>query len=117
MLHGWEPSRLADLWSGVGLAATYAGGAPTAAIEELREAAGCWTRHLGQGSAFAAAARQRAGNPAAHTELACRVLTGRTAPAAAAITDAAKHRLPANGRTPAYEAWRARIREALGDGA
>lgn len=89
------------MWSGIGLAATYAGGATPAALEDLRAAGRGYARQLGQGAAFAAAARERAGNPTAHTELGCRVLTGRSAD------------LPPDGAVPRYEHWRARIRDSL----
>ncbi|HEV2150298.1 MAG TPA: DUF1702 family protein, partial [Longimicrobiaceae bacterium] len=58
---------------------------------------------------FAARARQRAGNPAEHTERACRALCGCSADAAAAVTDAALEGLAPRGELPAYEAWRLRI--------
>ena len=54
----------------------------------LRDAAGLDAAHLAQGAAFAAAAREHAGNPAAHTDLACRLLAGRSASDAAAMTTA-----------------------------
>jgi hypothetical protein len=103
------PSRHPDLWSGVGLACAYAGGVDRVAIEALRAAAGTYRPHLAQGAAFAAKARQRADNPAGHTEVACGVLCGTSAGVAAGITDAALENLPRDGREPAYEAWRRRI--------
>jgi hypothetical protein len=108
-----EPARHPDLWSGVGLACAYAGGAGPEAAQALRRAAGPWWTHVAQGAAFAAKARQRAGNPAPHTDLACRILCGCPAEAAADITDRA---LPAvadpRGDEPAIEAWRSAIRRA-----
>jgi hypothetical protein len=83
----FEPERHADLWSGLGLACAYAGGVGHAAIEAMRIAAQPYTPQLAQGVAFAAKARQRANNPAAHTEMACKVLCGLSAEAAALITD------------------------------
>ncbi len=106
-------SRQADLWSGVGLACAYAGGSCEAAINALRRFAGSYQLQLAQGVAFAAKARQRAGNPAAHTELACNVLCGLTAEEAAELTDAALEDLPPDGAEPAYEMWRRRIQAAL----
>lgn len=104
------PARHADLWSGVGLACTYAGGVDRTVIKALKTAAEHYGPHLGQGAAFAAKARQRAGNSAPHTELACEVLCGMSAHAAAKITDAALEGLPPDGKDPAYEVWRGRIR-------
>jgi len=103
-------SRQADLWSGVGLACTYVGGLNFVALKALRAAADTYTTHLAQGAAFAAKARQRAGNPTAHTDRACAVLCGVPADAAAAITDAALEDLASDGAEPAYEVWRRRVR-------
>ena len=72
-LASFEPGRHADLWPGVGLAGAYAGGMdaanPVDAWALLVQAAGPHGADLGQGVAFAAQARRRAGNPAAHTAL------------------------------------------------
>ncbi|GAB6068471.1 DUF1702 family protein [Methylothermus subterraneus] len=99
-----EPRRY-DLWSGVGLACAYAGGADEAALNLLRERAGRYLPQLAQGAAFAAKARQRAGNLAAHTELACRVLGDLSAQAAAALTDQALAMISPS-EPLAYERWR-----------
>jgi hypothetical protein len=101
--------RHADLWSGVGLACAYVGGTDRAALEILRMLAGPHVPHLAQGAAFAAKARQQAGNPAPQTELACATLCGVSADTAAATTDAALENLPSDGAEPAYEVWRQRI--------
>jgi hypothetical protein len=105
--------RRRDLWSGVALAAAYAGGASPQALELIAAEAGPHAGHVAQGAAFAAAARHHAGNPAAHTELACRVLAGTSAREAALLTDAAARSLSADGPEPAYEEWRTRLRTAL----
>jgi hypothetical protein len=102
-------ARRADLWSGVGLACAYAGGADGASVESLLARAGQFAPHLAQGAAFAAKTRQRAGNPSGHTETACRVLCGMSASEAADVTDAALWNLPPDEEEPAYEIWRRRI--------
>jgi enediyne biosynthesis protein E3 len=107
--------RRPDVWSGVGLAAAYAGPASPDGLALLRTAAGSDAVQLAQGAAFAAAARDHAGNPAAHTALACRVLAGCSATAAAELTIASRRDLPADVTEPAYEVWRARLRVALQD--
>ena len=109
----FPPTRHVDLWSGVGLACAYAGGVERGALAALRDAAGPYVLHLAQGAAFAAQARQRASNPAAHTEMACAVLCGLSAEAAAHVTDMALVDLPPDGPEPAYEVWRQRIQAHL----
>jgi hypothetical protein len=102
-------SRRPDLWSGVGLAATYAGGAEGHALELLRDAAGACRPHLAQGAAFAAQARLRAHNMTSGTRAASAILCGVPAETAAAVTETAMRDLPDDGTLPAYEVWRARI--------
>jgi enediyne biosynthesis protein E3 len=106
----FDPSRHENLWSGVGVAATYAGGAEAEALNGLRSAAGPFAAALAQGASFAAKARQRAGNTTAYTELACRALCGLSAEGAAAVTDVALMDLPLSDSIPAYETWQRRIR-------
>ena len=101
--------RQSDLWSGIGLAATYAGIISETSLGELREKAGSFQPQLAQGAAFAAKARQRAGNLTDYTSLATKILCGLSADAAARITDAALENLPADADVPAYEIWRRRI--------
>jgi hypothetical protein len=105
----FDSTRRADLWSGVGLACTYAGGVNPSAIVDLKEAAEAYRPHLAQGAAFAAKARQRAGNSTEHTEAACEILCDLTMNEAANITDRALGGLLNNGMVPAYEVWRQRI--------
>ena len=112
----FPPSRHADLWSGVGLACAYAAGAEQAALEALKTAARVYRSHLAQGAAFAAKARQRAGNPSPHTEIACNILCGLSADAAAHLCDMAFKDLPPDGAEPAYEVWRQRIRAQFAGG-
>ena len=106
-------SRQADLWSGIGLASTYAGRVNNEALRTLHDLAGIYQPHLAQGAAFAAKARKRAGNEAKHTDLACRVFCGVSAEAAGAVTDEALRYLPGDGAEPAYETWRSRIRSVF----
>ena len=108
-LTAFPGSRQADLWSGIGLACTYAGGVDRPALKVLQAAAEKHRPSLAQGAAFAAQARQRADNGTPHTEMACQVLCGRGAEEAARITDAARENLSFEGPEPAYEVWRGRI--------
>jgi len=106
-------SRQADLWSGIGLACSYAGPADLASLEALWKAAGPYQPQVAQGAAFAAQARRRAANSTAQTEVACRVLCGMSAADAAQLTDTALLDLPGDGEIPAYEVWRQRIQHTF----
>jgi hypothetical protein len=110
---GFPECRRNDLWSGVGLACAYAGGADAEDVRRLRLGSGVYYPHLAQGAAFAAGARSRAGNPAAPTELACELLCDLSAQQAANISD--ETRLEAREDSePAYEVWRRLIRIRFG---
>ncbi|HEX3552575.1 MAG TPA: DUF1702 family protein [Thermoanaerobaculia bacterium] len=107
-------ARQPDLWSGLGLALGYAGGREPAAVEALLAAAGPHAPQLAQGVAFAAKARQRAGNPTLQTGLACRVVWGSSIEEAAAVADEALRDLPPDRPAePAYEVWRRRIQDVF----
>lgn len=108
-IQAYAAPRQADLWSGIGLASAYAGGVDRAALEELRVLAHAYLPQVAQGTAFAAKARQRAGNPSASTELACNVFCKLTLDQAAQVTDSALENLPMDDREPAYAIWRKRI--------
>jgi hypothetical protein len=109
-ISSFAAGRQPDLWSGVGLAATYAGISDEPGLCDLRENAGRHRCHLAQGAAFAAKARQRAGNSTDYTGLATGILCGLPAAAAARLCDATLENLPADDAEPAYEIWRQRIR-------
>ncbi|MBW2274107.1 MAG: DUF1702 family protein [Deltaproteobacteria bacterium] len=117
----FDTPRQADLWAGLGLACTYAGGAGEAGIERLLELAGPHRASLAQGSAFAAKARQRAGLPAEHTRRAVEAICGTTVDLAAKVCDS---ELPdardadetAAAELPAFERWRSGIRASLASG-
>jgi hypothetical protein len=112
-IEAFEPRRRADLWSGVGLACAYAGGVCEVTVRQFADGCGSYLPHFAQGVAFAAKARQRAKNPAADTELACRLVCGMSCNHAAHVTDQALVGLPADGEEPAYEHWRQRIQNAM----
>jgi hypothetical protein len=110
-----EPRR-ADIWSGVGLASVYAGGVGREELETLRRSAGPYLPQAAQGAAFAAKARQRAGNIVPHTELACRVWCRMSADEAAAVTDQALEGLRFDQTEPAFEVWRRRVQARMRNG-
>lgn len=105
--------RQADLWSGVGFACAYAGGADREAVETMRIMGEPYRSELAMGAAVGAKGRQRGGNTAPYTDLACEVLCGLPADEAAHITDLALQNLPTDGSEPAHEVWRQRIQERL----
>ncbi|WP_406631186.1 DUF1702 family protein [Amycolatopsis sp. WGS_07] len=103
--------RHADLWSGIGLAATYAGGADAGELARLADLSGPFRAHLAQGCAFACAARRVSGIVPAHTDKAAEVLAGAGTDVAAEWTDRALAALGAHPSTLAhYQRWRAEIR-------
>lgn len=109
----FAPERRADLWSGIGLAATYAGGCAPAELSTLVTLAGGFRAPLAQGAAFAATARGVAGNATAVVDRAARTLSGRTA---TELCELAKRCEPPEPRVVLgddYEHWRSRLREAL----
>ncbi|MFB9927066.1 DUF1702 family protein [Amycolatopsis halotolerans] len=104
-------ARRADLWSGIGLAATYAGGADAAELARLADLSGTFRAHLAQGCAFACAARRVSGIVPAHTDKAAEVLAGASTDVAADWTDQALGQLTPDPSTLAhYQRWRADIR-------
>ena len=105
----FDESRQSDLWSGIGLASTYAGGVPIEDIRYLKNASGHFHTSLLQGAAFAAKARDLADNMTKHTEMACMVYMGISSSQAAVLCDIAEIDLPQDSKDPAYEIWRQRI--------
>jgi enediyne biosynthesis protein E3 len=101
-----------DAWSGVGLACAYAGGIVPAAIAELRQVSGLHAAALAQGAAFAAKARQLAGNPVPHTEMACSVVCRIPAEQAAALCDTAFARISPL-HSCAYQHWRHLLQQSF----
>jgi hypothetical protein len=113
VISGFAEHRRGDLWSGVGLACAYAGGADFATLLRLRNYAGEYAPCAAQGAVFAAETRHRGGNPTPHCDLACIVLAGMSQDRAASLARKASEHLPMDADTPAYETWRIRIRQLL----
>lgn len=109
----FPPERRPDIWSGVGLAAAYAGAVNRTGLERLRQLAAAHLPHVAQGAAFAVKARLRASNPISQTDTACEVLCGTDPAGAAAVVDEALHGLDADVAGESYALWRGRIRAAL----
>ncbi|HKV93945.1 MAG TPA: DUF1702 family protein [Candidatus Angelobacter sp.] len=108
----FHPIYHGDAWSGIGLACAYAGGFAEDAIAQLRVDAGGHSAVLAQGAAFAAKARQLAGNPAKHTEIACGILCGMSTVQAAALCDETFSKINLHYSCP-YQHWRKLVQEAL----
>jgi hypothetical protein len=94
-----------DAWSGIGLACAYAGGVASRDMKEAVSLAGRFDCALAQGAAFAAKARQLAGNEAVHTGETCAVLAGIKAEQAAALCDSTLAQVDRNSSSP-YQEWR-----------
>ncbi|HET9283533.1 MAG TPA: DUF1702 family protein [Candidatus Angelobacter sp.] len=108
----FHPIYQGDAWSGVGLACAYAGGLAENAIAQLRAEAEIHSAALAQGTAFAAKARQLAGNPAKHTQIACDILCGMSTERAAALCDETFNKINLHHSCP-YQHWRKLLQEAL----
>lgn len=110
--------RRPDLWSGVGLAATFAGGASADGLAGLRAAAGEHRAQLGLGVVFAITARAFAGHVPEHSAMATEALAGLSVDEAVAIANRTEAESgaqsvgedPAADSVPVYEQWRTRIR-------
>lgn len=113
-ISAFAPQFQADAWSGVGLGCAYAGGMDRTALQELRGHAAEHAAALAQGAAFAAKARQLAGNPAAHTELACTALCGMSGDAASNLCDQTLEQTVGTGSL-AYEKWRNLLQKVICD--
>ncbi|MGW5717651.1 DUF1702 family protein [Amycolatopsis sp. NPDC003865] len=102
--------RRADLWSGVGLAATFAGGSDQGGLGRLRRASGEYYDELALGVVFAVKARTYSSYVPAHTHLAAGVLTDLSVQGAQNLADRTEQADGDDGPVPPYELWRQRIR-------
>ncbi|WP_026119510.1 DUF1702 family protein [Nocardiopsis ganjiahuensis] len=114
LVESFPPGRRADLYAGVGLAVTYAGGVGEDGLARLREGAGEHRWELAQGSAFAAEARVRADLVVPHNEIATGVLCGTDTEGAARTCRRLRPgpEVPETGpERPRYELWRSSLAE------
>ncbi|WP_412543684.1 DUF1702 family protein [Longispora sp. K20-0274] len=109
MFDKFPAERRGDLYSGAGLAATYAGGADETELRAFWDYAEGYRPQVAQGSAFAAGARVRADLVVPHNDVATRVFCGMTPQEAKEVTDDALVDLPVDGEVPSWEVWRQRI--------
>lgn len=109
----FDGHRRPDLWSGVGLAAAFAGGCTADGLAELRHAAGRHRAELAQGVVFAVKARAYAGMVPEHTQAAAGALAGLSVEAAVTLADGSAVTASQAGTMPAYELWRQKIRASF----
>ncbi len=115
-VNAFPESRRPDLWSGVGLAATFAGGSSAEGLAGLSAAAGEHADHVALGAVFAGTARLAAGHLPDHSKLGVEVLASRSVEDAVMLAAATANELGESARPsdpPAYELWRGRIRQQL----
>jgi len=98
------------LWSGVGLAAGYAGATTADELRGLGHAAGSAWPYFAQGVVFAVAARVLSGVVPVHTELASRTVLGVDPDVAANWSDVAADGLTDRKDVHGYAEWRRRLR-------
>lgn len=109
-IRSFASGRQADLWSGVGLAATFAGGCGMEELAVLRRLAGEHQAELALGSVFAVKARVHSGFVPPHSAIAASALTDLSIRAADALADDTTPGAGDEGPVPAYEVWRGNIR-------
>lgn len=116
---GFPEKHHGDLWSGVGFAATLAGGGTREDVARVPELAGQHHPQLAQGAAFAAEVALLANRRDAGAERVVPVLVGASLEAAAAWSVEARSGLDRLDATAAaHQLWRERIMEAaVGAGA
>jgi enediyne biosynthesis protein E2 len=110
VIERFAPERRADLWSGIGAAATYLGGPSRAELQALITASGRHRADMAIGSVSAIKARHHAGFIPAATHLAAELICGATVQEAVVLADEAAQRPPEDTGVPPYLQWRRRIR-------
>lgn len=115
---GFAEHRKRDLWSGVGLAATFAGGATPADLRKLADMSGEFRPEVGLGATFAVKARDYAGHMPEHSAAAADALTdGMTLGEILELADATEEAAREDAAVPAYELWRQAIRAHFAEAA
>jgi enediyne biosynthesis protein E2 len=110
VIERFPPRRRADLWSGIGAAATYVGGPSRSDLQALIAASDGYRADMAIGSVSAIKARHHAGFVPDATELAAELICGASIREAVVLADEAAQRPPENTGVPAYMQWRRRIR-------
>jgi hypothetical protein len=118
-LKKFPESRRADIWSGVGVASTYAGGVSEETLRNIKATAGSYASYVSLGSTQAASARYLANNIVEHNDLACSVYCGMSAENVAKLTIDVMKGLKINAKEkvfvkqPIHETYRETIRTKL----
>ena len=111
--------RQADLWSGVGVASTYAGGVERTVLETIKANAGQYKSHVALGASLAAMTRYFSENIVEHNDLACSVYCGMTAENTAKLVINTVESLtidpkePVFATQPIFETFRESVRSHL----
>lgn len=113
-IEAFPPEFRKDLWSGAGLACTYACGVSLTEIIKLKNFSDKYYPHFAQGAVFAAKARQRANITTDENEKACTTICSLSISEAAALSDRCFEEIP-EGLLPEeqYEYWRSTISSAF----
>lgn len=106
VIRGFAAERQQDLWAGVGLAATYAGGVPPDEAIRVFELAGPHRAAAAQGSLFAVTARRRAGNPSAHSSAVAEVIWGQSLAELITEVQTQGDLIRDDGSGAGFEGWR-----------
>lgn len=114
---GFPEQHRGDLWSGVGFAATLAGGGPAEDVERLPGLAGEHRPQLAQGAAFAAEVAVLAGEHGPDAERSVRILADASVEQAGAWSAEARSGLDGPGAGIGnHQLWRERLAVATGVG-
>jgi len=73
-IDNFPEARRAEMWHGVGVGSSYAGGVEEEVLLELLELSGAYRADFRSGVTYAARMRQKGGNPSPATDLACKLL-------------------------------------------
>ena len=111
LIEGFDDSRKADLWRGIGIASAYVGGCDESMLQSLWQEAGAYQRALAAGAVFLAHSRDDASTINEETELTCRTWCKLSAAKVVALMDQA-HPDPAT-TSDSYIRWVKAIEERL----
>ncbi|MDJ0697858.1 MAG: DUF1702 family protein [Mastigocoleus sp. MO_167.B18] len=118
-LQKFPESRRADMWSGIGVGSTYAGGVSKETLENVKAAAGSYRSYVSLGCTQAARDRYLGNNIVEHNDLACSVYCGMSTESVAKMTIEVMEDLNIDTKEkvfveqPIYEIYREKIRTKL----